>query len=216
MAHMADLEPSFAHNADAAAYYERGAAEYDDWYLGVGQHADFDRPAYHAEVSRLVGTVSALPAAWTLDVACGSGFLSRHVRGATVGMDQSPSMARLARSRIPGGMAVLGDALRVPFADRSFERVLTGHFYGHLGRDERQAFLSEASRVAGELVVVDAALRPDLAPELWEERRLNDGSRHRIYKRYFTAEQLADEIDGETLMAGEWFVAARASFPDRT
>jgi hypothetical protein len=31
MAHVADLEPSFAHNADVAAYYERGAAEYDDW-----------------------------------------------------------------------------------------------------------------------------------------------------------------------------------------
>ena len=33
MADMADLEPSFARNPDAAAYYERGAAEYDDWYL---------------------------------------------------------------------------------------------------------------------------------------------------------------------------------------
>ena len=125
-------------------------------------------------------------------------------------------MARLARSRIPGSMVVLGDALRMPFADRSFERVLTGHFYGHLGRAEREAFLLEASRVAGELVVVDAALRPELVPELWEERLLDDGSRHRVYKRYFTAEQLADEIGGETLMAGERFVAARASLPDRS
>jgi ubiquinone/menaquinone biosynthesis C-methylase UbiE len=215
MAVMDDLEPSFARNPDAAAYYERGAGEYDDWYLGVGQHADYDRPDYHAEVSRLVDIISALPPAQTLDIACGSGFLSRHVRGSIVGLDQSPSMARLARSRIPGSMAVLGDALRVPFADGSFERVLTGHFYGHLGRDEREAFLSEASRVAAELVVVDAALRPELVPELWEERLLNDGSRHKIYKRYFTAEQLADEIDGKTLMAGEWFVAARASLPDR-
>ena len=216
MADMADLEPSFARNAEAAAYYERGAAEYDDWYLGVGRHAEYDRPDYHEEVSRLVGLLSALPPARTLDVACGSGFLSRHLLGATVGLDRSPSMARLARSRIPGSMVVLGDALRMPFADRSFERVLTGHFYGHLGGDERDAFLSEASRVAGELVVVDAALRPELVPELWEERLLQDGSRHRIYKRYFTPEQLADEIDGKTLMAGDWFVAARASLPDRS
>jgi len=28
--------------------------------------------------------------------------------------------------------------------------------------------------------------------------------------------ELADEIDGEALMAGEWFVAARASLPDRS
>ena len=124
-------------------------------------------------------------------------------------------MTRLARSRIPGSMVVRGDALRLPFADRSFDRVLTGHFYGHLGPDEREAFLQNASRVATELVVVDSALRPGLVPELWEERLLNDGTRHRIYKRYFTADQLADEIDGEALMAGEWFVAARASLPAR-
>ena len=211
MADRADPEPSFAHNPDAAAYYERGAAEYDDWYLGVGQHAEYDRPEYHVDVSRLVGVIAALAPARTLDVACGSGFLSRHVRGAVVGFDQSPSMARLARSRLPGSMVVLGDALRLPFADQSFDRVLTGHFYGHLGQDEREAFLSEASRVAAELVVVDAALRPELVPELWEERLLNDGSRHQIYKRYFTADQLAHEIGGEVLLAGEWFVAARAA-----
>ena len=125
-------------------------------------------------------------------------------------------MARLARSRLPGSMVVLGDALRLPFADESFDRVLTGHFYGHLGHDERDAFLSEGSRVAAELVVVDAALRPELVPELWEERLLNDGSRHQIYKRYFTADQLADEIGGEVLLAGEWFVAARAPLPVRS
>ncbi len=216
MADMPDPEPSFARNSAAAAYYERGAAEYDDWYRGVGQHAEYDRPDYHVEVSRLVDAIAALAPARTLDVACGSGFLSRHVRGAVVGVDQSPSMAQLARSRLPGSMVVLGDALRLPFADQSFDRLLTGHFYGHLGHDEREAFLSEASRVAAELVVVDAALRPELVPELWEDRLLNDGSRHQIYKRYFTAEQLADEIDGETFLAGEWFVAARGPLPVRS
>jgi demethylmenaquinone methyltransferase/2-methoxy-6-polyprenyl-1,4-benzoquinol methylase len=203
-------EPSFARNSAAAAYYENGAAEYDDWYLGVGQHAERDRSECQADLSRLLDVIAALAPARTLDVACGTGFLSQHVRGAVVGLDQSPSMSRLARSRIPSSMVVLGDALRLPFADRSFDRVLTGHFYGHLGPDERAAFLREASRVATELVVVDAALRPELVPELWEERLLNDGSHHQIYKRYFTADQLADEIDGAALLDGEWFVAARA------
>ena len=78
MADMPDPEPSFARNSAAAAYYERGAAEYDDWYLGVGQHAEYDRPDYHVEVSRLVDAIAALAPARTLDVACGSGFLSRH------------------------------------------------------------------------------------------------------------------------------------------
>lgn len=216
MADMAEPEPSFARNPDAAAYYEDGATEYDDWYLGVGQYAERDRSECHMDVSRLVELITALAPARTLDVACGTGFLSRHARGDVVGLDQSLSMARLASTRIPGSMVVLGDALRLPFADRTFDRVLTGHFYGHLGPAERGSFLREASRVAAELVVVDSALRPGLVPELWEERLLGNGSRHRIYKRYFTVDQLAHEIEGEALMAGEWFVAARASLPALT
>ena len=38
-----------------------------------------------------------------------------------------------------------------------------------------------------------------------------DGSRHDVYKRYFTAEGLAAELGGgDTLHAGRWFVAVRA------
>jgi len=218
MACVTERQSFFARNPAAAAYYEDGAAEYDDWYLGVGQYAERNRPECHAEVSGLVDLVAALAPARRLDVACGSGFLSRHLRGGVVGLDQSSSMLELARSRIAGSMVVRGDALGLPFAAGSFDRVLTGHFYGHLGFEERAAFLSEASRVAAELVVVDSALRPGMVPELWEDRLLNDGSSHRIYKRYFTADQLAGEIGGETVMAGEWFVVARASLattPDK-
>jgi hypothetical protein len=43
---------------------------------------------------------------------------------------------------------------------------------------------------------------------------LNDGSRYRIYKRYLTAAQLADEIGGEVKLDGTWFVAARRSRPE--
>jgi len=44
---------------------------------------------------------------------------------------------------------------------------------------------------------------------------LNDGSRHQIYKRYLTGQQLADELDGEVLLDGTWFAAARTSRPAR-
>jgi len=63
--------------------------------------------------------------------------------------------------------------------------VFTAHFYGHLREKQRQAFVTEARRVAGEVVVVDAALRPDKEPEELQERVLSDGSRHETYKRYF-------------------------------
>lgn len=75
--------------------------------------------------------------------------------------------------------------------------------------------MGEARRVAKELVVVDSALRDDVDPEQWQERVLNDGSRHQVYKRYLTPQQLADEIGGEVVQDGQWFVAARASWTPR-
>jgi hypothetical protein len=43
---------------------------------------------------------------------------------------------------------------------------------------------------------------------------MNDGSRHRVYKRFFRAAQLAREIAvGEILHEGHWFVVAE-KFPD--
>jgi hypothetical protein len=67
--------------------------------------------------------------------------------------------------------------------------------------------VARARRVAGELVVLDAALREDGVPEEWQERKLDDGSRHRVYKRFFTADGLAAELGGgRVLHAGRWFV----------
>ena len=89
---------------------------------------------------------------------------------------------------------------------------MTGHFYGHLPPDEREAFLCEARRVAGELIVIDSAWRPGVESDQWQERVLSDGSRHRVYKRYLSGAQLAEEIGGEVLMDGTWFVVARVSW----
>ncbi len=66
------------------------------------------------------------------------------------------------------------------------------------------------NRESSQLIVVDSALRPGVAPEESQTRVLNDGSSHHVYKRYLTAQQLADEIGGESLLQGTWFVAAQA------
>jgi len=202
---------SFARDPGTSAYYDQRAAEYDEWYESRGVFADRDRPGWAEEVDRLVDLVRSLPPARTLDVACGSGFLTRHLRGFVVGLDQSRSMVALAQRRLPDGLALVGDALDLPFADGTFERVFTGHFYGHLVPDERDAFLAEARRVAGGLVVVDSGRRPGVPAEHWSDRVLNDGSRHRVFKRYLEAGQLAEEIGGQVLLDGRWFVAASAA-----
>jgi ubiquinone/menaquinone biosynthesis C-methylase UbiE len=190
------------------AYYERRTREYDDWYLGRGRFAERDRPGWDEEVDELRRALEALRPARTLDVACGTGFLTRHLPGEVVGLDQSESMLEKARRQAPNATFATGDALELPFPDDSFERAFTAHFYGHLDEADRLRFLGEARRVAAELVVVDSALRPDVEPEELQERILDDGSRWEVYKRYFTPAGLADELGGgSTLLAGRWFVA---------
>ena len=193
------------------AYYDSRAPEYDEWYLGSGRFAERDRPGWDEEIEALRRTLEALPPAKTLDVACGTGFLTRHLPGEIVGLDQSESMLDEARRQAPNATYVQSDALVLPFEDGSFRRVFTGHFYGHLEEPEREAFLDEARRVAPELVVVDSAIQPDVPVEEWQERILNDGTRWEVFKRYFAPEALAAELGGgSTVFAGRWFVAVRA------
>jgi ubiquinone/menaquinone biosynthesis C-methylase UbiE len=193
-------------------YYDRRAPEYDDWYLGQGLFADRDRPGWEDELDQLAAVIAALPVARTLDVACGTGFLTRHLRGEVVGLDQSARMLAEAARQVPTATFVEGDAFATPFPDASFDRVFTGHFYGHLPEPERLQFLVEVGRLAGELVVVDASRAHSQVDEEMAQRVLEDGSRWQVYKRWFGGAALADELGGgEVLYEGRWFVVARAS-----
>jgi len=196
---------------DMRRYYDQRASEYDDWWLGRGVFVGRPRPGWAEELGQLVSVIEGLPPARTLDVACGTGFLTRHLPGELVALDQSESMLAAAAERMPGARVVQGDAVPLPFADGEFERVFTSHFYGHLLPMERERFLDEARRVGGQLVVVDSARRKDVPPEEHQQRVLNDGSRHTVYKRFFEPDELADELGGGSVLhAGRWFVVAEA------
>jgi ubiquinone/menaquinone biosynthesis C-methylase UbiE len=192
-------------------YYDRRAHEYDDWWLGQGLYAGRERPGWDEEVDVLAELIASLPAARTLDVACGTGFLTRHLRGDLVGLDQSERMLAVAREQVPAAEFVHGDALELPFGDGSFDRVFTSYFYCHLEKDDGDRFLAEARRVAPELVVVASVPGAGDPVERYEERVLKDGSRWTVFKRVFTGEQLAAELGGgEVLHEGRWFVVVRA------
>ncbi len=49
---------------------------------------------------------ASLPPARTLDVACGTGFLTRHLAGEVVGLDQSDAMIEIAREQAPNATFV--------------------------------------------------------------------------------------------------------------
>jgi SAM-dependent methyltransferase len=197
-------------DASMRDYYEQRAPEYDDWWRGTGLFEQRDRPGWREDVEALSAALGALAPARTLDLACGTGFLTARLPGELTGLDQSEGMVAEARRRLPGATFLTGDALDPPFEAGAFERVHAGHFYGHLDPEQRARLLATAERLARELVITDSALRPDGQPEAWQERTLNDGSRHSVYKRWFTAEGLAEELGGgETIHAGPWFVAVR-------
>ena len=191
-------------------YYERRAVEYDDWYLGSGLFAERIRPGWHAEMESLQALLRSLSIGPVLDVACGTGFLTQHLPGDVVGLDHSLAMLKIARKRLAGGV-LRGDALRLPFHARAFGCVVAGHFYGHLDGQVRARFLAEARRVGRHILIIDAALRDDVASSGEQTRVLEDGSRHMVYKRYFTPAQLVSELgQGRVLHAGRWFVVVLA------
>jgi len=193
------------------AYYDRRAAEYDDFYLGTGLFAQRVRPGWPEELANLQATLRSLRFGSFLDVACGTGFLAESLSGSVTGLDQSPSMLAVARSRMPGALFIRGDALAMPFRTAQFDCLVAGHFYGHLDEAARKLFLDESRRVSKSMLIVDAAKRDQTPGEEYQERMLKDGSRHVVYKRYFTPEQLIAEVGrGRTLHAGRWFVAVLA------
>ena len=190
------------------AYYDQRAQEYDDWYGGTGLYAERPRPGWHEEVERLVAVVASIRFGAVLDVACGTAFLTRHFQGRVTALDQSAAMLRVARKRLPLAQLVRGDALCLPFPPNRFDCVAAGHFYGHLREPDRTRFLAEARRVASHFLIVDAAWRDGFEAEQVQERLLNDGSRHTVYKRYFTPDQMVAELGhGSVLHAGRYFVA---------
>lgn len=195
-------------------YYDRRAPEYDDWYKGTGVFADRPRPGWDEELLAVVRVVASLSATRVLDVACGTGYLTRHLLGTVFGLDQSAAMLRAARAQAPSARLVRGDALALPFPDRTFRRVVSAHFYGHLPPGARAAFLAEARAVGDELVVIDAGPRGAPARDEWQDRVLSDGSTHRVFKRFFAGTSLAAELGGgRVLHDGYWFVAVSAETP---
>jgi demethylmenaquinone methyltransferase/2-methoxy-6-polyprenyl-1,4-benzoquinol methylase len=191
-------------------YYDTRAPEYDDWWLGRGLWAGRERPGWEDELAEIATLLGGLPPTRTLDVACGTAFITQHLRGDVVGLDQSPRMLEEAQQRLPRATFVQGDALALPFPNASFDRLFTSYFYCHLEHDDRERFLGEAHRVAGELIVMASRPGDDDEPrERWDERVLNDGSRWQVYKRVFEPDDLAAELHGEAIHAGRWFVLVR-------
>ena len=116
---------------------------------------------------RLVEAAALRPGQRVLDLGCGTGTLALRAKGAcsgieVSGVDADPAMLSTATAKAKRrGLEVAfahGFAQALPFADGSFDRVVTSLFFHHLSPDAKAAALREAGRVlapGGELHVAD-------------------------------------------------------------
>jgi SAM-dependent methyltransferase len=99
-------------------------------------------------VEALLDAAAVRAGSGLLDVACGPGFVSEAAaaRGARpVGVDVAAAMVERARARCPDLAFVVGDALRLPFPDASFDAVTIN--FGILHVSQPESALAEAHRV---------------------------------------------------------------------
>jgi SAM-dependent methyltransferase len=174
--------------------------------LGVRATAD-DIEAEAAEVRRLIRSMQ--PSTF-VEVGAGPGTFTAEMPGSGIALDQSEAALRVLRSVSPHLPVVRGDALRLPIRDRAVARVLAAHIYGLLSEEERRPFVTEARRIAEELVVVDAGRPPGVPAEHWQHRTLGGGEIFRVFRRHFDAEELAAEIGGRPLFSGRFYVMVTA------
>jgi SAM-dependent methyltransferase len=128
-----------------------------------------------------------------LDVGCGNGAALRildqraQFEHPPVGTDISQRALRSARAANSGGRRyhyIEGTATDLPFADRSFDLVVSGYLVSQLDEDELRTFATEVRRV---LAPGGLALLWDFAPtgnprlDAWNERVVAiDGLRPRL------------------------------------
>ena len=200
------------------AYYDRRVARRDPgtanvfrYFTGLGALADMD--AINAEVSEVERGLAVLSPTSFLDVGVGpDGTFTRRLRGRGFALDQSLAALRSLRAELPSMPLVRADAMRLPLADKAVGRVLLSHLYGLLLPSERAAVIREASRVSDEMVILDSGRPPGAKSEHWQTRTLPDGGGYPIFRRHLDVETLLDEVGGEALFAGTYFVMIRKVF----
>jgi SAM-dependent methyltransferase len=131
-------------NDDERGQVSRSAAEvYDEFFV----------PAlFHDWTSRVADAARIEPGQRVLDVACGTGVLTREVAdrvgpsGAAVGLDVNDGMLAVARRKAPELDWRKGRAEELPFDDGSFAAVVSQ--FGLMFFEDRVAALREMRRVA--------------------------------------------------------------------
>lgn len=124
------------------------AFEHGRWQRAAAVYEATFASATHPFIDALLDTAQVTSGTRLLDIACGPGILAStaSARGATVtGLDFSPAMLAIARSRDSTIRFDEGDAESLPYADGQFEAVVSNFGVHHVPRPALA--LAEAYRV---------------------------------------------------------------------
>jgi len=172
---------------------DHAAAVYDliEPLLLVGKQAQ-----YNLEI---VARLNLKKSDRVLDLGCGTGVLTHLIAdrldagagGVSIGIDAAAKMIRVARKKRENNACRFETAAAeaLPFADRSFDAVVSSLFFHHVPLDLKAAALTEAYRVlrtGGTLVIADMHV-----PTTWMGALVSHVSRW-----FFLQPQIGENIRG--------------------
>ena len=191
------------------AYYDARASEYEEAYtLGTGTSSIRDPGVFTTEARILASIVAQHVEGRVIDVACGTGFwlpaYAERCSHVTL-FDQSDKMLdecwqKVERLGLTGRSTLLqGDVFEQPFTPGSYDCALVGFLLSHLTEAQEAAFFAVLKSMlapGGRFLILESAWSPERATVNMkteeQERRLNDGTRFEILKRYFDRNDVAE------------------------
>ena len=189
-------------------YYDERASEYEEAYVrGTGTASIPDPEIFRREASLLASVVTRFAHGRILDLACGTGYWLTHYagRGSSITLlDQSGKMLDECRKKTEAlGVTVRctvvqADVFAHAFGERAYDCALVGFLLSHLTDEQERLVFETLGRIldtAGRFLILDSAWSPERArfnaKIERQERRLNDGTRFEIYKRYCDQQDIA-------------------------
>ncbi|MGC5774487.1 methyltransferase domain-containing protein [Paenibacillus pabuli] len=127
---------------------EDAGSRMEELEVGAGSFNMYDN--YDEALEQTASWISPVPGEKGLDIGTGTGNLAGKLleRGAAMtAIDQSREMLRTCRTKYPEMHVKLGNFLALPFADHSFDFVISSFAFHHLSPDQQQLALQEMQRV---------------------------------------------------------------------
>jgi ubiquinone/menaquinone biosynthesis C-methylase UbiE len=186
-------------------YYATRAPEYDKIYL---------KPERQKDLRAIENWLAhAFDGKSVLEIACGTGYWTQlfapHAKN-VIALDSARETIEIAKQRVSAAKVdfIIGDAYNIPKFDRALDAGFAGFWFSHIAKRDVHKFLKGfgSSLKPGAKVVfldnlyVEGSSTPisetDLDGNTYQDRKLADGSLHKVLKNFPAREGLMDMLHG--------------------